>query len=188
MKELLQEYKKTLKLTRAELRSIENDSFKYNDADAYYEVLKASEKDLQFAIAWIEKGFQPDAHYRGVQRNDAYYVMRPYDPSIIERYIENLQANESYELIDKDFANHYEKREHERIMFEENTPNETLELLERAKSTLRSSELDLLKLLQQGKSQSEIAGLIGVSQQAVSKRCKAIKKKLLKLGIERSDL
>lgn len=187
LKDLLQEYKKTLKATNREL----NGGWKnrdLTDCEAYLNTLKAAKSDLEFVVKWLEKGYQPDAHFRGIQRNDAYYVMRSYDPSIIERYIENKQANEPYEDFEKVFECLEDKEEYERICFEDALTWEEAKLFEQAKSVLRNDEKELLILLIQGESQEQIAKYMGVSRPAIFKRIRLIKKKLSKLGIERIDL
>lgn len=178
MKELLKEYKKTLKQTRNQIRDLENDAaFKYADPQALYEFLKAAQTDLQFAIAWIEKGYQPDAHYRGVQRNDAYYVMRPYDPSIIERYIENDQARGAYEFIEESYENVEEMQEQKRIEFEESLSKEKLCAIHKAKRILDDFEMQVVLLSEQGRSVREIAEMLGVSHMKIQRTKKTCRKK-----------
>lgn len=201
----MQEYTKSLHETKRKMCDIEtlinkrgaifknalneNDVRTIDGLQRDYEILKDVVSDLRFVISWIKKGFQPNAHYRGIERNDAYYIMRPYDPSILERYIENKQAGEPYEDVEEEvYGNQKEKEEKQRIAFEEKLTREMAELLEKAKDKLTRNEKDILLLLEQKKPQSEIAQMVGVSQQAVSKTIKRIKKKLQELGIERDDL
>ncbi len=171
----MQEYRKTLKATNRELNG-EWKKRDLKDCEEYLNTLKAAKRDLEFVVKWLEKGYQPDAHFRGIHRNDAYYLMRPYDPSIIERYIENKQINKAFG----------EKNEHQYI--DEKIDWETQHLLEQATAILRKDECHLLELLSRGESQQRIAEIFCVSQQAISKRIKVVKRKLLKLGIERVDL
>lgn len=154
-----------------------------------YEILKDVASDLRFAISWMKKGFQPNAHYRGIERNDAYYVMRPYDPSILERYIENKQAGEPYEDVEEGvYGSQEEKEEMQRIAFEESMTRETAELLERVKVTLTRDEREVLLQLHKKTPQREIAEMVGISQPGIIKMIRRIKKKLQELEIERDDL
>jgi len=169
--------KKTIDLNK-ELKNIEQDLV----------IFKSAKSDLQFITAWIETGIQPDAHWRGIERNDAYYINRLYDPNMMGILIENKQANEPFEMIEESFSSIEEKEEHERIKFDDSLTRDRAELFEQAKEALTRNEIRILLFIQEGRSQSEMAKFIGVSQQAISKRSKSIKKKLSKLGIERDDL
>lgn len=169
--------KKTIDLNK-ELKNIEQDLV----------IFKSAKSDLQFITAWIETGIQPDAHWRGIERNDAYYINRLYDPNMMGILIENKQANEPFEMIEESFSSIEEKEEHERIKFDDSLTRDRAELFEQAKEALTRNEIRILLFIQEGRSQSEMAKFIGVSQQAISKRIKSIKKKLSKLGIERDDL
>ncbi|MFY0521007.1 sigma factor-like helix-turn-helix DNA-binding protein [Lysinibacillus sp. UGB7] len=197
MKRLLQEYRETLNETVKKVNYLESPAFKSarkkkgltaTKIDEDCTILRAAESNLHFVIEWLERGFQPDAHWRGIEKNDAYYVLRSYDPSMMEVLIENKQANEPYEMIDESLVSIEEKEERERITFEDSLTRGMAGLFEKAKEMLTREEQDILLLLQQEMPQSEIANLIGVSQQAISKRIKRIKKKLSELGIERADL
>lgn len=212
MKELLKEYQKTLNKNDLKIQTNENRIKKIKDTfqnahalkvslrkaiDLNKElkikeqdlvIFKAAKNDLQFTTKWIKTGIQPDAHWRGIEKNDAYYISRSYDPYMMGVLIENRQANEPFEMIEENFLSVEEKEEQERIRFDDSLNRDTAELFEQAKEALTRNEIRILLFLQEERSQSEIAELIGVSQQAISKRIKSIKKKLSKIGIERDDL
>lgn len=212
MKELLEEYNKTLsennlniQFNEKRIKEIQytfqnahalkislrkaidlNKEFKNLEQDLV--IFKAARSDLQFITTWIKTGIQPDGHWRGIEKNDAYYINRPYDPQMMGILIENKQANEPFEMVEESFSNVEEKEEQERIRFDDSLTRDTAELFEQAKEALTRNEIKILLFIQENRSQSEMAKLIGVSQQAISKRIKSIKKKLSKLGIERDDL
>lgn len=212
MKELLDEYNKTLRKNNKDIQRVEKrieaikETFKNartfkislrKSVDLSKElkilgpdllIFKAAKSDLQFITAWIETGIQPNGHWRGIEKNDAYYINRPYDPQMMGVLIENKQANEPFEMIEECFSSVEEKEEQERIRFEDSLTRNTAELFEKAKGMLTRNEIKILLFIQEDRSQSEMAELIGVSQQAISKRIKCIKKKLSTLGIERDDL
>ncbi len=212
MKELLKEYQKTLNKNDLKIQANENRIKKIKDTfqnahalkvslrkaiDLNKElkikeqdlvIFKAAKSDLQFTTKWIKTGIQPDAHWRGIEKNDAYYISRSYDPYMMGVLIENRQANKPFEMIEENFLSVEEKEEQERIRFDDSLNRDTAELFEQAKEALTRNEIRILLFLQEERSQSEIAELIGVSQQAISKRIKSIKKKLSKIGIERDDL
>lgn len=212
MKELLEEYNKTLSETNINVQSKEkrikeikymlqnahalkvslrqaidlNKELKILDPDLV--IFKAAKSDLQFITTWIETGIQPNGHWRGIEKNDAYYINRLYDPQMMGVLIENKQANEPFEMIEDSFSSVEEKEEHERIRFDDSLTRDRAKLFYQAKEALTRNEIKILLFIQEGRSQSEMAKFIGVSQQAISKRIKSIKKKLSKLGIERDDL
>jgi len=171
----LQEYKKTLKATNREL----NGGWKnrdLTDCEAYLNTLKAAKSDLEFVIKWLEKGYQPDAHFRGIQRNDAYYVMRPHDPSIIERYMENKQANEPFDYVEESYSSIEEMQEKKRIEFEDNLPPEKMAAIRKAKKELDDFELQVVLLSEQGRSVREIADILEVCHMRVQRtktKCRA---------------
>lgn len=212
MKELLKEYNKTLSETNLNIQFNEkrvkeikymlqnahalkvslrkaidlNKELKSLDSDLM--IFKAARSDLQFITTWIETGIQPNGHWRGIEKNDAYYIKRLYDPQMMGVLIENKQANEPFEMIEESFSSVEEKEEHECIRFDDSLTRDRAKLFYQAKEALTRNEIKILLFIQEGRSQSEMAKFIGVSQQAISKRIKSIKKKLSKLGIERDDL
>jgi len=212
LKELLKEYRKTLNKNDLDIQSNENRIKKIKDTfqnahalkvslrkaielnkelkskEQDLVIFKAAKSDLQFTTKWIKTGVQPDAHWRGIERNDAYYINRPYDPLMMGILIENKQANEPFEMVEESFSSVEEKEEQERIKFDDSLTRERAQLFYQAKEVLTRNEIEILLFIQEGRSQSEMAKFLGVSQQAISKRIKSIKKKLSKLGIERDDL
>lgn len=178
MKELLKEYKKTLKQTRIELNRLEKgEAFNYAAPEEKYEFLKTVETDLRFVISWLEKGYQVDAHFRGIQRNDAYYVMRPYDPSIIERYVENRQAHHSFEYVEESYSSIEEMQEQKRIEFEDSLSKEKMVAIRKAKQVLSDFEMQVVLLSEQGRSVREIADMLSVNRMKVQRtkqKCKCV--------------
>ena len=164
----MQEYKKTLKATNREL----NGGWKernLTDYDAYLNTLKAAKSDLEFVIKWLEKGYQPNAHFRGIERNDAYYVMRPHDPSIIERYIENKQANKAFEYVEESYASVEEMQEQKRIAFEDALSSEKMAAIRKAKKELDEFEMQVVLLSEQGRSVREIGEMLDVNHMKVQR-------------------
>lgn len=212
MKELLEEYNKTLSENNRNIqfneKRIKEIKYMFQNARALkvslrkaidlnkelktleqdLVIFKAARSDLQFITMWIQTGIQPDGHWRGIEKNDAYYINRLYDPYMMGVLIENKQANEPFEMVEESFSSVEEKEEQERIKFDDSLTRERAQLFYRAKEVLTRNEVEILLFIQEGRSQSEMAKFIGVSQQAISKRIKSIKKKLSKLGIERDDL
>lgn len=175
MKDLLQEYKKTLKETNRELNGgWENRDL--TDCEAYLNTLKSAKGDLEFVIKWLEKGYQPDAHFRGIQRNDAYYVMRSYDPSVIERYMENKQANEPFDYVEESYSSIEEMQEKKRVEFEDNLPPEKMTAIRKAKKELDDFEMQVVLLSEQGRTVREIADMLEVGHMKVQRtktKCRA---------------
>lgn len=184
-------------MTLNEIRNLENDgTFNYSDPQSYYALLKTAETDLRYVITWLKKGFQPDGHFRGVQRNDAYYVTRPYDPTIIERFMENKQANEAFEFVEKSYTSVEEMQESQRIEFEDSLAPEKMAAIRKAKKELDEFEMQIVLLSEQGRSSREIGEMLGINykkvqrtknkcrqkfeeiMQAVEKKSNVIKKKL----------
>lgn len=207
MKELLQEYKDSLQLTLHEIslletgRHFKSDVHKrIKDPAAYFEVLKAAESDLRFVIGWIEKG--SNTHYRGVEKRDAYNVgsndferekkyqtIHAMDHMLMEYFIEDKQSQQPFEtVINEDDRTIEEKEACAETQFEMSISYGTERLYNAALKILIPIEKQILMLHLLCKSQEEIAEMIGTTQQAVSKRIKRIKKKLLEIGIERNDL
>lgn len=203
MKDLLQEYKRSLKLTRQERGILESGEISNcSNPEDYLEMLKAAEEDLRFAIVWIQNGYNAKSHYRGAEKKDAYHVGSNYidsakhytstsaiDPGMMEFYLSDERAQSPFiNIINEDNRTIEDKELDELLDFRESLNDEVARLLEAAKAVLSQKEIDILLFTQQGIAQEEMAEMLGISQQAISKRIQSIKKKLLKIGIERTDL
>lgn len=203
MKDLLQEYKRSLKLTRQERGILESGEISNcADPQEYFEMLKAAEEDLRFAIVWMQNGYNVKSHYRGAEKKNAYRIGSNYiestkhyastsavDPSMMEFYLSDYRAQMPFENIINEDDRTIEDKELDELMdFRESLTDKVAQQLEEARSSLSQREIDILLFTQQGMAQEEMAEMLGISQQAISKRIQSIKKKLLKIGIEREDL
>lgn len=205
LKELLQEYRETLNQTLDQIHRIKmhNYAFTGDEQQEDYEILIAVEADLRHAIKWLEKGYQYDAHWRGVEKLDAYnlgevmqevpklYAKRQLlDPYLMDFYVEDERAQKPFETIDNEDYRTIEDREwDERLDVQEKLIEKGLfDQMEQAKAILCHQEIAILVFHQQGISQEEMAGTLGVTQPAICQRIKSIKKKLAKIGVERIDL
>lgn len=175
LKKLLQEYKKSLKEVNREL----NGGWKernLTDVEGYCRTFRAMKSDLEFVIKWLEKGYQPDAHYRGIERNDAYYVMRPHDPAILERYMENKQANAPFEFVEESYGSVEEMQERKRVEFEDSLSPEKMAAIRKAKKELDDFEMQVVLLSEQGRTVREIGAMLGVNHMKVQRtknKCRA---------------
>ncbi|MEK3976072.1 sigma factor-like helix-turn-helix DNA-binding protein [Psychrobacillus sp. FSL K6-1267] len=184
MKDLIDEYKESLKITRFQLKGIEVEISvaKINlqnargrrvtnlkaqidrlefDKSTYNQMLSS----LKYTLEWLENGRRP-GQIRGIEKKDAYYNMRPYDPSIMERYIENKQASMPWDI---------EKAE--RIVFSKMDG----EIVKTVLETLSERERDALLMSLNGKSIREIGCMLEMPRQTVHNTIKRAKRKIAEI-------
>lgn len=212
MKELLKSYRQSLHETLEQIELLTSPvsknartkkGFDQSQTEKSIEMLKAAEIDIRFAIKWLEKGYQYDAHWRGIEKSDAYNLgeiaqempksrttKRLVDPYLMDYYIEDEKARRPFEMVDAEDVRADEGKEwDERLDAREKLLRKGLfEKMEQVKNSLCHIEIDILIARLQKIPQEETAQALGVSQQAVSKRIKSIKRKLAAIGIERADL
>ena len=212
MKELLKSYRQSLHETLDQIEFLTSPASENARAtkgldelqeERYIGILKAAETDIRFAIKWLEKGYQYDAHWRGVEKLDAYNlgeaipvvpklrtIKRLADPYLMDYYIEDERAQQPFEIVDtEDYRTDEEREWDEQLDAKEKSLRKGLfDKMEQVKNSLCHIEIDILIARLQDVPQEEMAKALGISQQAISKRFKSIKKKLAEIGIERADL
>lgn len=184
MQELLKEYKESLSITRFQMKSIEIEiSIATNNLQNargrrvpmlkdQIERLKMDksqysqmESSLKYTIEWLETGRRP-GQYRGIEKKDAYYNMRSFDPSVMERYIENKQATMPWD-----------NEKAERVVFSKIDGEIVRTVLE----TLSERERDALLMNLNGKSIRDIGSMLEMPRQTVHNTIKRAKRKIAEI-------
>lgn len=191
MQELLKEYKESLNITRFQIKNIEieisiaTDSLQ-NARGRRVPMLKEQidrlkmdksqygqmESSLKYTIEWLETGRRP-GQYRGIEKKDAYYNMRSYDPSVMERYMENKQATLPWDMEEAE----------ERTLSKEDG-----EIVKVVLEKLSEREREALLMNLNGKSIREIACMLEMPRQTVHNTIKRAKRKIAEIKYQMMEV
>lgn len=191
MQELLKEYKESLNITRFQIKNIEieisiaTDSLQ-NARGRRVPMLKEQidrlkmdksqynqmESSLKYTIEWLETGRRP-GQYRGIEKKDAYYNMRSYDPSVMERYMENKQAILPWDMEEAE----------ERTLSKEDG-----EIVKAVLEKLSEREREALLMNLNGKSIREIACMLEMPRQTVHNTIKRAKRKIAEIKYQMMEV
>ena len=207
LKKLLKTYRESLNDTTEQIQYLLSTAYKSgytaDEIKEDYVLLVAIKADLEFIVKWLEMGYQHDAHWRGIEKSDAYNlgefvasvpkirnIKRPVNPRLIDCYFEDKRAQQFFDNVTNEDTRTIEEKEQDEILdAKEKVIKKGLFIkLEQAQQVLSPDDIYMLLAYQQGVSQEEMAEELKITQQAVSKRIKSIKKKLESIGIERTDL
>lgn len=101
MDDLIKEYKKTLKRIRKEKSVLKEEPDQDADVKSEYKIYCEIERDLLFAIEWMQKGKNPNAT-RGIERRAAYQIAKPMDPLIIQQFFRSEETEYSWDKAEKE--------------------------------------------------------------------------------------
>lgn len=191
MQELLKEYKESLYITRSQKRNIETEISIATDnlqnargrrvpmLKEQIERLKMDksqysqmESSLKYIVEWLETGRRP-GQYRGIEKKDAYYNMRPFDPSVMERYMENKQATLPWDM----------EVEEERTLSKEDG-----EIVQAVLEKLSEREREALLMNLNGKSIREIACMLEMPRQTVHNTIQRAKRKIAEIKYQMMEV
>ncbi|HZG10537.1 MAG TPA: sigma-70 family RNA polymerase sigma factor [Kurthia gibsonii] len=161
MKELLLEYKETLKNTKALLNRLKENGACEDDLKN----VRSWISNLEFTIKWIRTGRQPGAT-RGIERRAAYDREIPVEPYWIQ-----LNKDEHVQLFEFEET----EEEQEKTVNKESLVKEIMKILDK-------KERMVFELASKEFSQREIARFLGMPHATVQKIIQRCKRKIVEEG------
>ncbi|MEK5097075.1 MULTISPECIES: sigma-70 family RNA polymerase sigma factor [Bacillus] len=97
MEDLLFEYKRTLKTTKALYRPLQGEEGLTDEQMKDKKLIRSMITDLEYVVDWLEHGREPGIR-RSIDRRDSYKRMLIKDPQIIDTFSKGIRFEPAHEV------------------------------------------------------------------------------------------